>query len=279
MTANDTTTVPGPTTVELTKRATIVVDGNNDGLAGSGDVIEYTITLTNTGPELALLLVVTDTPDPNTTLQTGSVTVTPASAVVARGNAAGDTTIEVTLSELAQNGSLTITFRVQVNTPLPSNVTEIVNQATAQGSNVSSTPSDDPSTDTPDDATRLRTPPPESPPTAITLTEFRLARVSDGWEVRWTTGSEFNTGGFLIYRSTAGRDTARLLTLIPIPARGSSTGGASYSFVDRTAQPGVDYAYWLVEVETTGGIHEYGPLHSYGTINQQHQYFIPLIGR
>ncbi|WP_287911217.1 hypothetical protein [Chloroflexus sp.] len=52
-------------------------DGNNDGLAGAGDVIEYTLILTNTGPEVALQLVVADTPDVNTTLITGSVTATP----------------------------------------------------------------------------------------------------------------------------------------------------------------------------------------------------------
>ncbi len=277
--ASDSTAVPGPTTITLTKSAAIVVDGNNDGLAGPGDIIEYTITLTNTGSEVALLLTIADTPDPNTTLQTGSVTVIPTSAVVARGNTAGDASVEVRLNELAVSSNLTITFRVQVNTPLSATVTEIVNQATASGGNVPPTSSDDPSTTPPDDSTRVRTPPPEAPPTAITLAEFRLARVSDGWEVRWATGIEINTGGFLIYRSTAGREKAQLLTLLPIPARGSATSGASYSFVDRSALAGVEYAYWLVEIETTGRANEYGPLHSYGTISQQHRYFIPLIGR
>ncbi len=277
--ASDSTAVPGPTTITLTKSAAIVVDGNNDGLAGPGDIIEYTITLTNTGSEVALLLTIADTPDPNTTLQTGSVTVIPTSAVVARGNTAGDASVEVRLNELAVSSNLTITFRVQVNTPLSATVTEIVNQAAASGGNVPPTSSDDPSTTPPDDSTRVRTPPPEAPPTAITLAEFRLARVSDGWEVRWATGIEINTGGFLIYRSTAGREKAQLLTLLPIPARGSATSGASYSFVDRSALAGVEYAYWLVEIETTGRANEYGPLHSYGTISQQHRYFIPLIGR
>ena len=279
VTSSDTTRIPGPTTVDLIKRATLVVDSNNDDRAGSGDVIEYTIVMTNTGSEPALLLTVADTPDVNTTLIVGSVLVTPTTAVVVSGNSLGDTAVEVTLNELAINNSLTITFRVQVNAPLPDNVSEIANQATASGANISSTPSDDPTTTVPDDPTRLRTPPPGGPPTAIILTEFRLVATSTGWDILWSTGAEVNTRGFLIYRSTAGRDKAQLLTPLPIPARGSSTSGASYRFSDQTALVGIDYSYWLVEIELDGTFTEYGPLQSRGTINQQYRYFIPLIGR
>ncbi|OAN46067.1 hypothetical protein A6A03_02070 [Chloroflexus islandicus] len=274
--ASDSTVIPDNAAVRLTKSAAIVVDGNNDGLAGSGDVIEYTLILTNTGPAVARQLVVSDTPDANTTLVTGSVTATPP-AVVTQGNSAGDTAVQVTLSSLGVNASLTITFRVQVNTPLPNNVTEIVNQATVSGDNTLTTSSDDPTTTTPDDPTRLRTPPPDSPPTAIELTEFRLLPVTGGWEIRWTTGVEVNTSIFMIYRSTGGRDKASLLAVIP--ARGSASNGASYSVIDRHVLAGVAYSYWLVEIETNGAQHEYGPLQSHGTISQQHQYFIPLIGR
>ena len=279
VTSSDTTRIPGPTTVDLIKQATLVVDSNNDDRAGSGDIIEYTIVMTNTGSEPALLLTIADTPDVNTTLIVGSVLVNPSNAVVVSGNNLGDTTVEVTLNELAISDSLTITFRVQVNTPLPDNVSEIANQAIASGVNISSTPSDDPTTTVPDDPTRLRTPPPGGPPTAIVLTEFRLVATSTGWDILWSTGAEVNTRGFLIYRSTAGRDKAQLLTPIPIPARGSSTSGASYRFSDQTALAGIDYSYWLIEIELDGTLTEYGPLQSHGTISQQHRYFIPLIGR
>ncbi|MEJ5345937.1 MAG: isopeptide-forming domain-containing fimbrial protein, partial [Chloroflexus sp.] len=277
--ASDSTYVPGPTTVDLIKRASLVVDSNSDNLAGPGDVIEYTLVLTNTGPEIALRLNVSDTPDANTTLVVGSVAATPPTAVIVSGNTTGDAAVEVTLDELAVNAVLTITFRVQVNNPLPDSVTEISNQATATGANISSTPSDDPTTTDPDDPTRLRTPPPGGPPTAIVLTELRLVTSGSGWDIVWTTGAEINTRGFLIYRSTAGRDKAQLLTPIPIPARGSTTNGASYRFSDTTALTGVDYSYWLVEIELDGTVNEYGPLQSRGTISQQHRYFIPLIGR
>jgi len=279
VTSSDTTRIPGPTTVDLIKQATLVVDSNNDDRAGSGDIIEYTIVMTNTGSEPALLLTIADTPDVNTTLIVGSVLVNPSNAVVVSGNNLGDTTVEVTLNELAISDSLTITFRVQVNTPLPDNVSEIANQAIASGVNISSTPSDDPTTTVPDDPTRLRTPPPGGPPTAIVLTEFRLVATSTGWDILWSTGAEVNTRGFLIYRSTAGRDKAQLLTPLPIPARGSSTSGASYRFSDHTALVGIDYSYWLVEIELDGTFTEYGPLQSRGTINQQYRCFIPLIGR
>ncbi|GIV91129.1 MAG: hypothetical protein KatS3mg055_3647 [Chloroflexus sp.] len=177
------------------------------------------------------------------------------------------------------NASLAVTFRVQVNTPLPATVTAIVNQATASGANVPTTPSDDPTTTTPDDPTRLSTPPPESPPTAIVLTEFRLVATDQGWDIVWATGAEVNTRGFLIYRSIGEREKAQLLTPIPIPAQGSAGSGATYRFSDRTAVNGVAYSYWLVEIETNGTFHEYGPLQSRGTISQQYRYFIPLIGR
>jgi uncharacterized repeat protein (TIGR01451 family) len=278
VTASDATSIPGSTAVLLTKRATIVADGNNDGLAGAGDVIEYTLILTNTGPEVALQLVVADTPDVNTTLITGSVTATPP-AIVAQGNNVGDTSVRVTLASLDVNASLTVTFRVQVNTPLPATVTAIVNQATASGANVPTTPSDDPTTTTPDDPTRLSTPPPESPPTAIVLTEFRLVATDQGWDIVWATGAEVNTRGFLIYRSIGEREKAQLLTPIPIPAQGSAGSGATYRFSDRTVVNGVAYSYWLVEIETNGTLTEYGPLQSRGTISQQHRYFIPLIAR
>ncbi|MGQ9614684.1 MAG: hypothetical protein ACUVXC_17965, partial [Chloroflexus sp.] len=277
--ASDSTFVPGPTTVDLTKLASLVVDSNSDNLAGPGDIIEYTLVLTNTGSEIALRLNVSDTPDSHTTLIVGSVGATPSTSVIVRGNAPGDTAVEVTLDELAVNAVLTITFRVRVNDPLPYSVTEISNQATATGANISSTPSDDPTTINPDDPTRLRTPPPGGPPTAIVLTEFRLVASGNGWDIIWTTGAEINTRGFLIYRSTGGQDKAQLLTPIPIPARGSTTSGAGYRFSDTTALAGVDYSYWLVEIELDGTANEYGPLQSRGTISQQHRYFIPLIGR
>ncbi|MGQ9741340.1 hypothetical protein [Chloroflexus sp.] len=277
--ASDSTFVPGPTTVDLTKLASLVVDSNSDNLAGPGDIIEYTLVLTNTGSEIALRLNVSDTPDSHTTLIGGSVGATPSTSVIVRGNAPGDTAVEVTLDELAVNAVLTITFRVRVNDPLPYSVTEISNQATATGANISSTPSDDPTTINPDDPTRLPTPPPGGPPTAIVLTEFRLVASGNGWDIIWTTGAEINTRGFLIYRSTGGRDKAQLLTPIPIPARGSTTSGAGYRFSDTTALAGVDYSYWLVEIELDGTANEYGPLQSRGTISQQHRYFIPLIGR
>uniref|UniRef100_UPI002ACD5F38 hypothetical protein n=1 Tax=Chloroflexus sp. TaxID=1904827 RepID=UPI002ACD5F38 len=94
---------------------------------------------------------------------------------------------------------------------------------------------------------------------------------------RWTTGSEVNTSLFMVYRSTIDRDKAILLAVVP--ARGNATTGASYSVLDRSGVAGVNYSYWLVEIETNGSRNEYGPLQLHGTINQQHQYFIPLIGQ
>lgn len=98
------------------------------------------------------------------------------------------------------------------------------------------------------------------PLTAITLLDFSAAARDDGVLVLWTTGTELNSAGFKLYRSSGERADAVLVTPQLIVARGSAGMGASYSFLDSTAEPGVSYRYWLVEVERDGATHEYGPV-------------------
>lgn len=52
-------------------------DPDNDGKAEPGDVITYTVTINNTGPDPATNLILTDTVDPNTTINPGSAVSTP----------------------------------------------------------------------------------------------------------------------------------------------------------------------------------------------------------
>jgi uncharacterized repeat protein (TIGR01451 family) len=138
--------------VEALKTDTLLFEGDNDGLAEPGDTLQYTIEVANTGEGDATNVIFTDTPDANTTLVVGSVTTT--QGTITSGNTAGDTSVGVNIGTLAAGNSVNITFRVTINNPLPTNVTEVTNQGIVTGGNIPETPTDDPDTPTPDDPTR-----------------------------------------------------------------------------------------------------------------------------
>ncbi|MBN1593875.1 MAG: hypothetical protein JW941_11595 [Candidatus Coatesbacteria bacterium] len=45
-----------------------------------------------------------------------------------------------------------------------------------------------------------------------------------------------------------------------IPARGTQTTGASYTFIDSDVEPGETYEYWLVDIDTRGEWTVHGPV-------------------
>jgi large repetitive protein len=146
--ANDATVtlVVAAPLLAVTKSDTLVVDRDQDGAPSPGDELEYQITVRNSGNQQADGIVIDDTPDPNTTLVVGSVTAG-AGATVLAGNSAGDTRVQVALTEPLNVGSaLVVSFRVTINTPLVNGVSEISNQAVVDGTNVTATLSDDPET-------------------------------------------------------------------------------------------------------------------------------------
>jgi hypothetical protein len=96
--------------------------------------------------------------------------------------------------------------------------------------------------------------------TAVTLRSFSAARTAEGVELRWETGSEVDSLGFHLLRAPgADRAAAERVTPGLILARGSSSEGASYSWLDTSAEPGVPYRYWLEEQERGGATNEHGP--------------------
>ncbi|NJN16430.1 MAG: hypothetical protein HC822_09260 [Oscillochloris sp.] len=117
------------------------------------------------------------------------------------------------------------------------------------------------------------------PPTAITLLSFTGEMAEGGMHLRWITGMELNSLGFEIYRSADGtRAGAERITSQMIVARGSAGSGASYSWLDKTAQPGVAYRYWLVEVER-GGLRTEYELEAGATTQQTYRIMLPLLFR
>jgi len=230
--------------------------------AAPGQTLTYTLTFTNTGPGAAHNIAISDTLPSGVSYQSCSL-----GSLAGSCSESGGTVTFTLTNPLAAGASASVTVTVQVTTSGPTTLTNSATLTyTDSESNAKTSVSASDTTGIPGT-------------TAVVLTEFHLVATSTGWDILWSTGTEVNTRGFLIYRSTAGRDKAQLLTPLPIPARGSSTSGASYRFSDHTALVGIDYSYWLVEIELDGTFTEYGPLHSRGTISQQYRYFIPLIGR
>ncbi len=123
-TCSVTTPVAGGSVVALTKTVT---DASGNGIAEPGETLTYQITLTNTGSSAATGYDVTDQLDPNTSF---------VSATNGGAHAAGVITwtgLTVPAQVGATPGTLVLTVAVTVNTPIPSGVTRIVNQAMPTG--------------------------------------------------------------------------------------------------------------------------------------------------
>ncbi|MCU0303566.1 MAG: hypothetical protein MUC56_05875 [Thermoanaerobaculales bacterium] len=142
-TGSDTLDVVAPD-VSATKADALVVDNDGDGVVDPGDVLRYTVVVSNTGTTAATSVVFADTPDANTALVVGSVTTT--QGVVTAGNTAGDISVGVSIGTLAASGSVTITFDVVVGSPFPAGATVVANQGLVTGDGGISVPTDDPDT-------------------------------------------------------------------------------------------------------------------------------------
>ena len=141
--------------IELDKSWSIAPGGDLDGsgTASPGDILRYTITVTNSGQGAATNLAITDPiNDPNLTLVTGSVTAG-SGAVITTGNNAGDTAVRVDYASFAGGTSDTIAYDVQVADPVASGVSTLTNWAAGDCDELDSEPSDDPSTTDDDDPT------------------------------------------------------------------------------------------------------------------------------
>ena len=156
--ASDTTPIDAEPDVSATKTDALVIDADGNGDVNPGDTMEYTIVITNSGNEGAQTVVLTDTPDGNTTLVVGSV-VAPDGTII-KGNTAGDTMVEVHFDEIEGEPSVTsvtITFRVVINVPFPADEDTIENQGVVEFVNddlvATTVLTDDPDTPDPDDPT------------------------------------------------------------------------------------------------------------------------------
>jgi uncharacterized repeat protein (TIGR01451 family) len=132
----------GADLANTTKTVTIAVDKATPGQADVGDVLEYTITIQNTGADAATSLVFRDPIPANSRFVSGSIRVNG----VAKTDAGGDDEGEydsankwmiVRAASLAANQTLTVTFRVEIE-----GGTQIRNQGVVQAANFRSEPTD-----------------------------------------------------------------------------------------------------------------------------------------
>ncbi|UCE19340.1 MAG: VWA domain-containing protein, partial [Gemmatimonadota bacterium] len=138
-------------TLVVTKTDALFSDEDSNGVISPGDVILYTIVITNNGAGIATGVTFADTPDVNSDLVVGSVTTS--QGTVTDGNFGGDTTVGVTIGSVPTMNMVTITFRVTIDDPFPLGLTEIANQGWVNSNQVSDKPTDDPDTPAPDDPT------------------------------------------------------------------------------------------------------------------------------
>lgn len=120
----------------------LATDRDGDGLADPGDVLRYQVTVRSTGTGIARALFYQASPGPHTRLIPGTVTTN--RGVVLLGNSPGQTSLTVQVGDLATGQAATITYRVDILSPLPPGVDEVLCQGTFTGSNVPDELTDDP---------------------------------------------------------------------------------------------------------------------------------------
>jgi N-acetylneuraminic acid mutarotase len=97
-------------------------------------------------------------------------------------------------------------------------------------------------------------------PTGVELASFTAAWDKKRVVLKWETYTEKNNVGFYLWRTEAGQDAYTRLTRDLIPARGTATMGAAYSYADYAVVRGREYRYKLEDVDTKGASTFHGPV-------------------
>lgn len=142
----------GSPDIQFTMAVKLLQDVDKDGLAGPGDILQYSVSVRNNGTAQASGAVFFLSPEKSTILVTKSVTKT--QGTVIQGNGTTHKTVKVNLGTIAQGATAGITFNVTVKSPVW--VSQVSNQGTLTGYNFGTLKSDDPQTSTLSDATSLR---------------------------------------------------------------------------------------------------------------------------
>jgi hypothetical protein len=222
----------------LTSPAMVVVKKTamKQGSVKAGDLVTYTLVVSNPGTSLARNVVLTDP------LPAGTAFVS-ASSVPAMPITHGPPTVW-RIGDMPPGMVMTATFSVRVTEGAGS----IVNQARVEFNN------------RPSESVVVSSDQVVNPvaPTAVTLAKFVATLQSGGVRVLWQTSLERDTFGFNVWRSASGnRADAVKVNGELIVAKGGNVL-TEYSIDD--AGGSVNAHYWLEEIELDGTRNEYGPV-------------------
>jgi hypothetical protein len=97
-------------------------------------------------------------------------------------------------------------------------------------------------------------------PTMINLASFVAIPAAGKVMLNWSTETETDTAGFNIYRVEAENGEYLKINTELIPAKGTSTQGATYEFVDRDVKNRKTYYYKLEDIDLGGNSTLHGPI-------------------
>ena len=98
-----------------------------------------------------------------------------------------------------------------------------------------------------------------TPQTVIELSSFTASPLSGAVILKWSTASEIDNAGFNIYRSESEVSQYTKINTSLIPAKGSSTQGANYEFIDNDVKNRKTYYYKLEDIDLNGNSTMHGP--------------------
>jgi hypothetical protein len=99
-------------------------------------------------------------------------------------------------------------------------------------------------------------------PAVVELSAFTATPTDSSIILKWKTESEANNAGFNIYRAEAENGDYTKINSELIIAKGSSTQGAAYEFIDSAVQIRISYYYKLEDMDLSGTIRSHGPVHA-----------------
>ncbi len=208
-----------------------VVGAGQRGTLDNGGLVTYTLRIRNTSNAVASQIVVSDP-------LTSDIVYVPGSASPAPF---GENPLVWRIGQIAAQGEVEIRFNARVTPGLatsPRNVAWLSQWTALVGQDRADV---------------------NAKPTSIALNRFSATAYPTGTIVSWQTALEMSTNGFVVYRSpTERRIEAEVISHAFIA--GKNAQGATYDFLDASAQSGVAYRYWLQELGLDGSVVEYGPV-------------------
>lgn len=244
-----------------------------------GEVATYTIVVNSN--EMIRGAVITDALPSGFSYREGSIASVNVTRTSVIDPSPGDTVLTWGTWDIAVGGALTITFSTDVNAAPGTYDNDAVIDSPTTG------PVDDAGTAAQDAGTPSgRDPEPDEDvtviqPTAIELLYLRAIPQPGSVLLEWETAVEIDNYGFYVLRSTNGSlDGAEQIGFVPAAGLGSG-GGAAYTFEDRSADPGTQYSYWLVDADTGGLSTVHGPVTALAMPNSGagHTVYLPTVMR